>query len=80
MRRAAVSVPSNIAEGQRRRSTAEFRRFLSIAWGSLGELETQLLIAHRLEYLSSEQLDHIMRTHEEVGKMLPALIAKLKSN
>jgi len=80
IRRSAVSVPSNIAEGQARRSTPEFSRFLSFARGSLAELETQLLIACRLNYLNSQQLDRIMETHEEVSKMLPALIAKLASN
>ncbi len=80
VRRAAVSVPSNIAEGQARKSTAEFKQFLSIARGSLAEVETQLLIAQRLRYLTQEQLDLIMATHEEVSKMLPALMAKLAIN
>ena len=77
LRRAAVSIPSNIAEGQARQSTAEFRNFLSIARGSLAEVETQLLIAQRLNYLTQEQLSEIMTIHQEVSKMLPALMNKL---
>ena len=80
VRRAAVSVPSNIAEGQARESAAAFKNFLSIARGSLAEVETQLLIAQRLRYLSEEQLDLIMATHIEVSKMLPALMAKLATS
>ena len=64
VRRAAVSVPSNIAEGAARRSTSEYRRFLSIARGSLSELDTQLQIARRLGYMDSEApvdepIDHV---------------------
>lgn len=77
VRRAAVSIPSNIAEGQARQSTAEFNNFLSIARGSLAEVETQLLIAARLNYLSQEQMIPIMALHQEVSKMLPALMSKL---
>lgn len=77
MRRAAVSIPSNIAEGQARRSTAEFKRFLSISMGSLAELETQILIAQRLNYLPVESMTKIMATHQEVSKMLSALFKKL---
>ncbi len=54
IRRAAVSVPSNIAEGQCRSSTRDFLNFLAIARGSLGEVETQLTIAERLEYLKKK--------------------------
>jgi four helix bundle protein len=73
VRRAAVSVPSNIAEGQARQSKAEFRNFLSIAQGSLAEVETQLLIAQRLNYLTEAELQKAMQLREEVSKMLVAL-------
>ena len=55
IRRAAVSVPSNVAEGQQRNSTTEFRRHLSIALGSLGELETQIIIAAEVEYIDNPE-------------------------
>jgi four helix bundle protein len=77
LRRAAVSIPSNIAEGQARQSTAEFKNFLSIARGSLAEVETQLLIARNLQYIKPAQLQPIMKLHQEISKMLPALMAKL---
>jgi len=77
LRRAAVSVPSNIAEGQARKSTAEFRNFLSIARGSMAELETQLIIASRLNYLEESRLKEIMTIHEEVSKMIYSIMAKL---
>lgn len=77
IRRAAVSVPSNIAEGQARRSTAEFRYFLSIARGSLAEVETQLIIADRLHLINPEKKLQIFPLHEEISKMLSTLISKL---
>ena len=77
IRRAVVSVPSNIAEGQARKSTAEFRHFLSIARGSMAEVETQLIIAMRLNYLQDSQVREVMLAHEEVSKMLSAMMAKL---
>ncbi|MBW6511066.1 MAG: four helix bundle protein [Desulfuromonadaceae bacterium] len=80
LRRAAISIPSNIAEGHARSSTAEFLRFLSIAKGSLGEIETQLLIAQRLGYLSEEQLTPILNLQVEINKMTNGLMARLAPN
>ncbi|HCF94156.1 MAG TPA: four helix bundle protein [Verrucomicrobia bacterium] len=77
LRRAAVSIPSNIAEGQARNSTAEFRNFLSIARGSLAEVETQLLIAERLNYIDSGKLRELLIIQTEVNKMTNALMSKL---
>ena len=79
MRRAAVSVPSNIAEGQARSSTKEFVNFLSIAKGSLAELETQLMICVRLKYLTQSQTETAISLCREVGKMLTVLIGKLST-
>jgi len=80
MRRASVSIPSNIAEGQTRKSPLEFAHFLSIAHGSLAELETQMIISHDLEYVSQGQFDEYMTLHDEVSKMLTALKAKFSKN
>ena len=80
LRRAVVSIPSNIAEGQARKSTAEFRNFLSIARGSLAEVETQLLIARRLSYINQQKLGAILSIQVEVNKMTNALILKLAPN
>lgn len=77
LRRAAVSVPSNIAEGHARLSTGEFRQFLGHAWGSLVEIETQILIAERLKYLDSRGAIDVLRRTDEIGKMLNALIRSL---
>jgi len=80
LKRAAVSIPSNIAEGQERNTTKDFARFLSIAKGSKAELETQLLISIRLNYLTQEQIEVAQGLLTEIGKMLNALIQKLPSN
>ena len=80
MRRAAVSVPSNIAEGQVRNSTKEFVQFLSVANGSNAELYTQLLLCIRLGYLSADAAQHTLPLSEEVSKMLSSLIQKLTTN
>ncbi len=77
IRRAAVSVPSNIAEGQGRRTTLDFLRHPSIAYGSLREVETQILIAGRLRYLNSATIDQVMRRAGEVGKLLNGLMNSL---
>ncbi len=77
MRRAAVSVPCNIAEGQGRVSRLDFRRFLSLARGSLLELETQLQIAADLEYMSAESAAHAMCGTGELLRMLNGLMSAL---
>ncbi|MCR4256471.1 MAG: four helix bundle protein [Candidatus Uhrbacteria bacterium] len=74
MRRAAVSIPSNIAEGKRRMSGPELRRFLLIAFGSGAELETQLEIARRVGYLSLEDERVLGTDLSEIMRMLNALI------
>jgi four helix bundle protein len=78
IRRAAVSVPSNIAEGQAHYSSREFRHFLRHSRGSLAELETQVLIAQRRNYLSQQRADELLRRTSEVGRILNGLIASLK--
>jgi four helix bundle protein len=80
IRRAAISVPSNIAEGQGRVSTGEFKQFLGHARGSLLELETQLQIARTLEYLSSEQCTLLLGECSEVGRILNGLMASILRN
>lgn len=75
MRRCAVSVPSNIAEGHARNSQAEFRRFLSIARGSNAELTTQLMIANNLGYLPDSTTS--LKMVDEVGRIISGLIKSL---
>ena len=70
MRRAAVSIPSNIAEGFGRFSKLEFIRYLKISLGSLNELRTQLLIAFRRNYLSRDSYDSLEQQAEQISKML----------
>ena len=77
LRRCAVSVPSNIAEGQGRATKGEFIQFLSHARGSLFELETQLYIAGKLGYLSHERLQDLEVQAEEVARILNGLLSKL---
>lgn len=77
MRRAAVSIPSNIAEGQARNSTKEFLQFLAIARGSKAELETQLLLCVQVNYLAPSDISEVMVQLQEVGKMLHALTKTL---
>src|SRR5512142_463586 len=74
LRRAAVSVPSNIAEGHGRKHVGEYFHHLSIANGSLMELETQVQIAFKLEYLSREEQDALLDRSSDVGRMLAGLI------
>ncbi len=78
MRRAAVSIPSNIAEGQARRTTREFIQFLSHSEGSLAELETQMLISVDLAYCHKAEASPIFVDLDELRKMLNALRRKLE--
>jgi four helix bundle protein len=78
IRRAAVSVPSNIAEGHARTSKKEFQYFLSNARGSLAELETQLTIAHQLAYVDKTTINQLLEQLSELGRILTGLLASLK--
>ena len=79
MRRYAVSIPANIAEGSGRKNKAEFIQFLHIALGSASELETHLIISQRLGFLSSNSYDEIMNALNEIIKMICGLINSLNS-
>jgi four helix bundle protein len=79
MKRAAVSIPSNIAEGQARQGLGEFCHFLSIANGSLAELDTQRIISEQLGFLSKEDNTALQEGILEIRKMLFSLINKLKA-
>lgn len=78
IRRSSVSVPSNIAEGQRRNSNKDFIRFLSISRGSLAELETQLILCVRLKYLEQATVADLLLRMKAVDKMIVSLIASLE--
>ena len=73
IRKAAISIPSNIAEGQGRNSSREFRQYLAVSLGSLSELETQLIIAQEIRYLTLEELDPLLISIDTIRKMLRAL-------
>jgi four helix bundle protein len=79
IRRAATSVPANIAEGWGRGSTKEYVQFLVVARGSLLELETHLIVCRNLGYLNDAQLDAAQGHIDEIGRMLNSLIHSLKS-
>jgi four helix bundle protein len=74
IRRSATSIPTNIAEGAARRTSAEFAHFLGVARGSQAELDTQLILANAFGYLSEATLPHLNAQSEEVGRMLTALL------
>jgi len=78
LRRAAVSVPSNIAEGKGRRRTRSYLHFLNISYGSLMEVETLVEIASRLNFLPTEVRDVLLSRTSEIGRMLNGLIASLE--
>jgi four helix bundle protein len=78
LQRSAVSIPANIAEGRERGRTKEFLHHLSIAYGSLAELETHILIARRLDYVNEENLRQLMDRIAEIGRMLNGLRGSLE--
>ena len=79
IRRSAVSIPSNIAEGSQRTSNKEFANFILIAKGSLAELQTQLLIAKNLQYLNNDKFEQINGKAENLNKMLYRFYLSLNS-
>ncbi|HXD31189.1 MAG TPA: four helix bundle protein [Pyrinomonadaceae bacterium] len=79
LRRASVSIPSNIAEGYGRGSRKEYLQFLGIAQGSLKELETQAILAERLNYSTTAQIEKLLEDTDRLGKMLGGLIRSLKT-
>lgn len=79
IRRAAVSIAANIAEGAGRKSTKEFLNFLSIAQGSTSEVETELLISLRLNFLSEKDFQSLIVKLDEIGRMITGLSNHLKT-
>ena len=79
MKRSAISIPSNIAEGYGRKTTPDYLRSLYIAYGSTCELETQILLSGDLGYLNKESLSELQRDIGEVERMLKALIKSLEN-
>ena len=77
LRRAAVSIPANIAEGQSREHLKEYLNFLSIAQGSVGELETELEVAGRLKYIAPDDLEPLLASCTSLGRQIRALRAAL---
>lgn len=78
LRRCAISIPSNIAEGYGRHSTQDYIRFLQIATGSLYELQTQVEISMNLEYLGQSEAERIYSLSREMERMLSSLIRKIR--
>ena len=78
LQRAAVSIPANIAEGRERQYSKEFIQYLSIAYGSLAELETHIQIAERLTYIDMNQLKKLLDKTAEIGRMLNGLRKSLE--
>lgn len=80
VRRAVVSIPANVAEGQGRDSKRDFLRFLAIANGSLLELETHLFIAHRLGYIVQETRDRLLEQTAEISRVHQGLVRRLRAS
>ena len=80
LQRSAISIPANIAEGHQRRHTKEFLLHISVAHGSLAELETHLEIALRLNYIKIDQAENLFRTTTDIGKMLGGLKRSLEKS
>ena len=78
LRRAAISVPSNIAEGKARRATKDYMRFLDIAYGSIAEVETQLFIACDLGYTTEKKIVSLLEDYAEIGRMINGLTSSLE--
>ena len=79
IRRAATSIPANIAEGYGRGSRKEYLQFLMVTQGSLKELETHFIVSEKLSYLTAAQKDRLLSQTDELGRMLGSLIRKLKA-
>lgn len=79
MQRCAVSIPSNIAEGYGRKYTQEYIHFLNIAYGSCCELETQLMLSKDLGFIIDSEYNNIIEAHNDVERLLSALIRSLKN-
>ena len=79
LQRAAVSIPANIAEGQGRQHTPEFIQHLSIAYGSLAELETHIQIVQRLNYIDVDVAEHLLNQSAVVGRLLNGLLRSLRN-
>jgi len=78
IRRAAVSIPSNVAEGQGRRTTRDFLYFLSVANGSVKEVETQVIVSERLGYLDEPKKSQLIDLTTEVGRLISGLTKSLE--
>jgi four helix bundle protein len=78
IRRAAISIPSNIAEGNGRNTTRDYIHFLGMAYGSVKEVETQVLIAERLRYIDSNHSNALVKVTTEIARLLSGLTNSLK--
>jgi len=80
IRRAATSIPANIAEGYGRGTRKEYLQFIMVAQGSLKELETHLIVSEKLSYLTASQAARLLTQTDELGRMMGSLIRKLKAS